>query len=205
MKNDRVTYWQAHLCLAFLCLDVMLSLGSWMYASLFPVENVRSLLSAEAVRWLFRHGVRRMASPYFVWIILAGAAWGCALKSGLWSVLNQRTRPLLFREHAALKVCAFFLLAAVVCLLLLTCVPHAILLSATGHLYPSPYIPSAFPLACLLACSLSVVYGYVSGNFTSVVQVFRALTSGVRMMASWGVVGILAIFSYCLFSYVFER
>lgn len=204
MKSDRVTYWQAYLCLAFLCLDVVLSLGTWIYVSLFPVENIHSLLSAEAVRWLFRHGVRRMASPYFVWIILAGAAWGCTIKSGLWDVLSRRTRPLLFRESAALKVCVFVLLSIVACLLLLTCIPHAILLSATGHLYPSPYVSSIFPLTCLLVCSLSVVYGYVSGNITSIVQVFRALTSGVRMMASWGVVGMSALFSYCLFSYIFE-
>ena len=72
MKN-KILAW---LSVVLLIVEVVLVVGSWLYAALNPESGVRSLFSSEGIRWAFGGYIHQMQSPLLVWLILAGMAYG---------------------------------------------------------------------------------------------------------------------------------
>ena len=108
-------------------------LVSWLFSAAYPTSGVRSLLSAEGLRWLMGHFSDLLATPLLVWIVLCSIAWGCLSRSCLLH------RPTNYRERRA-QFMALLLLGIIVgVMVLLTAIPHAVLLSAVGGLWPSPF------------------------------------------------------------------
>ena len=68
-------------------------------------------------------------------------------------------------------------------MLLLTAVPHAVLLSVTGDLYPSPFSESIVPVTSFSIALLSVVYGGITSVFSSLTDVYHSLVRGVSRCA----------------------
>jgi aminobenzoyl-glutamate transport protein len=95
------------------------------------------------------------------------------------------------------------LLACVVVMLLLTAIPHAILLSATGDLFPSPFSASLIPVAAFSVCASSIVYGIVAGTFQSLSDVYNALLYGIRWAAPVFLFYILVMQLYESLRFVF--
>ena len=61
--------------------------------------------------------------------------------------------------------------------------PHAVLLSATGTLWPSPFSASLVPVMAFALLSAAVLYGIVAGTFASLADVYHALLDGLRLSA----------------------
>ena len=119
-------------------------LVSWLLSAAFPSSGLRSLLSSEGLRWLMGHFAEMIATPVLAWLLLCAMAWGCLARSGL------LLRPTNYRERRA-QVMALLLLAVIVgVMLLLTAIPHAVLLSAVGGLWPSPFSSSLVPVVAVL-------------------------------------------------------
>ena len=75
------------------------------------------------------------------------------------------------------------LVVCVVVVVLLAFIPHALLLSATGRLWPSPFSAALIPIVAFVLMLVSAVYGIVSGCFSSLRAVYDALLYGLRGVA----------------------
>lgn len=177
--------------LALLLAEGLAILVSWLITAAMPESPMRSMLSHEGIRWLFGHFVDNVAQPLLVWLLLAATAWGAAIESGLVGLWGSRGR-LAYRQRVAVRMVAVVAVAIIVVMLLLTAVPHAVLLSVTGGLWPSSFSVAVVPVICLSVSLLSVVYGVMSGTLRSVGSVFHALTVGI---ASWRGVWLLYVLS----------
>lgn len=192
------------LSLAFL--QILLILGSWVVTSAMPELQMRSLLSSEGVRWFFGHFVSNLTTPLLVDIILLVVGIGCAQSSGLWKVITDcfGRRRLSFSDRAGLHVAVVELVVFVVVMILLTCVPHGILLSVTGHLFPSSFSISLIPVLsfAMVVCSLS--FKVVSNHSLSMKQLCDILTYGITKYALLFPVYILAVELYSSVVFVFS-
>ena len=135
------------LCLVTVIAETLLVILSWLLSAM-RVEGVRSLLSSEGIRWFFSSFNDLIASPVLVGLLVLMCTLGCLQKSRVTTIFGGK-KSINFRDRLALYVALAFLLIYVVIIILLTLMPHAILLSATGHLFPSSAVvwcPSS-PLA----------------------------------------------------------
>lgn len=187
----------ARLCAALLVGEAVLILTSWILSATMT-RGVRSLLSGEGIRWLLGGFTEAMASPLFVWLVLVLIALGSLVRSGLLGVVRsllsgRRASVAGYRDRVALRAVLVFLIIYVAVVLLLTVVPHAILLSATGSLWPSPFSRSIVPLATFGLTLVAVAFGVISGRLMSLSDILEALCLGLRRGAPLLVVYILAM------------
>ena len=149
-------------------------LVSWLMNAAAPDSGVRSLLSGEGLRWLLGRFADTLAMPLLVWLVLLSMAYGCLLRSGL------LRRPATYREQRALPLALAVLAAIVIVMVLLTAVPHAVLLSVTGSLWPSPFSASLPSVVAFTVVLVSSVYGTVAGTFGRVADIYDALIDGLH-------------------------
>lgn len=182
--------------------EVALAVGSWGVSALLPDVGVRSLLSGEGIRWFFGHFTESLAQPLLVWLVVVSSAVGCTHDSGIVGALRAIGRNS-FRERMALLFAAAILLFFVVLIALLVLSPHAILLSATGRVVPSPFSVAVVPVAAFLAVLSSMVYGVASGRYLSLKAVFHSLFLGIERAAPLFIVYIVVIQLYYSLIFVF--
>ena len=77
---------------------------------------------------------------------------------------------LAYRERIGLRLALVEFLLAIVIMLLLTVVPHAILLSVTGQLFPSNFSVSLIPTLSFILLVMSLSYGVTGGTINSVAE-----------------------------------
>ena len=182
MKNSTIR--RAHERLALLAFwlmvaEALLVILSWLFSAT-RMESVRSLLSSEGIRWFFGYFTGMVASPLLVWLILLLVALGCLQKSGLAQFFTfSPSHSFTFRDKLALRVSLVFLVIYIIIIVLLTLTPHAILLSATGHLFPSAFSRSLVPTLAFGICFISITFGLVSGRLHSLSDILNALSSGI--------------------------
>lgn len=165
------------LCMAVVIAETLLVILSWLLSAL-RVEGVSSLLSSEGIRWFFNSFNDLIASPLLAWLLLMLCALGCLQKSGVTMVFGG-TKAVNFRDRLALYVALAFLLIYVVIIILLTLMPHAILLSATGHLFPSAFSHSLVPIIAFGICIFSVAFGLMAGVMRNLSDILQALSFGI--------------------------
>ena len=188
---------------ALLIAEVALILLSWILSAA-GVEGVRSLLSGEGVRWFVGDFTRTMASPLLAWLILLMIAVGAFLRSELTSLWHEgRLRIVSYRDRTAFRVAFVLMVAYIAAILLLTVVPHAVLLSASGALFPSPFSRSIIPFVAFGITLVSIAFGMVSGRMQSLSDVLEALTFGIRRYASLLILYIFCIQLYQSLRFVF--
>lgn len=175
MKRDR---WGAYLMVALVVAQALLVLASWLLPAAMPEDFTRSLLSAEGIRWFMGRFALNMSSIWLVWLLLISIAVGAVRGCGV-----LRYDRSFYRQRVGLRLAIAELLAFVVILLLLTIVPHAILLNVMGGLLPSSFTQSLIPYLCFMLVVMSVSYGVMSGQLDSLVAVYRLLTDGIRLAA----------------------
>ena len=202
--------------LILLLSEALLFILSWLLSAT-RMEGVRSLISSEGIRWFFGSWQTLFASPLLVWLLLCLIAWGCLRKSGLIklftfhsslftslsSLFTFHSSLFTYRDRLALRVSLVFLVIYLVILALLTLTPHAILLSATGHLFPSAFSRSLVPVIAFGVCLVSVTFGLVSGRLRSLADILDALSTGIAHGASLIVVYLFAIQLFESFRFVF--
>jgi len=166
----------AYATLLLVLLQVAVVMGSWLLSAASPNLPIRSLLSSEGLRWLFGQLAYNLCTPPLLWIILGVFAVSVCRASGLVDALRDVKR-LSSPQRYALGAAALVLLAGVVCMFLLTFTPQAILLNATGGLFPSSFSECVVPILLIQLCLVAVTYGVTCGRLTSVVGVFRCFTA----------------------------
>ena len=194
MKSSR-------LCMVLLVAEGVLVIVSWLLSAL-RLEGVRSLLSSEGVRWFIGGFSNIVASPLLAWLLLILIACGSIQQSGVVSLFSQKG-PKSFRDKLALRVACVFLALYVLVICLLTLMPHAILLSAKGSLFPSAFSRSILPIVCFGITLFSVVYGMMSGHKKTGEDVIGILTYGIRQGSSLIIIYIFAIQLYASLRFVF--
>ncbi len=164
------------LALLLVLCQLLLILGSWLYGAAFPDSGVHSLLTGEGIRWFLGRFAHVLATPLLVWIVLLSMSYGVFSQSGL-----LRTKRFTgYRERRALAISAGFLVVYVLVLLLWTLIPRAVLLSATGALWPSPFSNAMVPVIAFGITASSTLYGTIAGNFHSLQDVYDSLLYGIR-------------------------
>lgn len=183
-------------CVAFGVAELLLVILSWLLSAT-RLEGVRSLISSEGIRWFVGEFIYTLASPLLVWLLLALVALGCLQRSGLMS----RGRG--YRDRVALRVSLSFIIIYVVIICLLTLMPHAILLSVTGSLFPSAFSRALVPIICFGVGVLSISFGMVSGRLHTLTDILDALTFGLQQGAPLIILYIMFFQFYASLLFVF--
>ena len=154
--------------LILLAVQVLLIFVSWLITAVAPESHIHSLLSQEGLRWLFGSFVDNITQPPLVWMILL------AMTVGTWrSSVPRHTRiiipPLVWVELAVILAV----------MILLTVVPHAILRSVTGSLFPSSFSHSIFPVVCITTIICAITIGFANNRLHTLADIYDALIFGL--------------------------
>ena len=166
-----------HVALALVFAELLLILVSWIMSAAMPMSGVRSLLSSEGIRWFLGHFADMLATPVLVWLLLLAMAWGCLHRCGILDVRHT------YRSRRAWWLSVVFMVLYIGVVLLLTLMPHAVLLSVSGSLWPSPFSASLIPVAGFGLLSTGIVYGVIAGSFQSLTDIYESLLHGLRQAA----------------------
>ncbi|HRM57443.1 MAG TPA: ABC transporter substrate-binding protein, partial [Prevotella sp.] len=140
----------AYVALALGLAQIGIMLTAWLLTAAWPEDFTRSFLSAEGVRWFFGKFQTNLASPVLVWLLVCSIAWGAYRQSHIREYDRRE-----YRQRFAMGVTMFELTLAVLVMLALTMLPHAILLNVMGGLLPSSFSQSIIPYCAFsvtLAC-----------------------------------------------------
>ena len=154
-------------------------LVSWLLAAAIPTSGVRSLLSSEGLRWLLGHFSDMLGTPVLLCLLLLLMAYGSLKGCG---ILHFKSS---YRHSRALIITFMLAVFYVGAIVLLVMMPHAVLLSATGSLWPSPFSAAIVPLLAFGITLLSAVYGYVADSYRTISDVYQSLIDGIRKGAPW--------------------
>lgn len=196
--------------------QLALILLSWLITAAFPELPIRSLLSSEGVRWFFGSFTANQLTPLLAWFITAVMAVGACVRSRLWAAFCTKMSELLhrrdstdgrqglhYRERIGLRLALAEFMVYVVIMLLLTVVPHAILLSVTGELFPSAFSSSLIPSLSFVLIVMSLSYGVASGTVDSVARMHRVLVGGLEAGARIVPAYVIGVQLYMSLLYVF--
>ena len=92
---------------------------------------------------------------------------------------------------------------AVVVLALLTLMPHAVLLSAVGRLFPSSFTNGLVPVLAFAVGAMSLTYGFMVGKLKTVYDAFLLMSGGVAAVAPLVVVYVFVAELYHSILFVF--
>lgn len=164
------------MALVLLLAQLLLVLVSWILSAASPTSAVRSMLSEEGIRWYLGHFSDMLATPVLVCMLLLAMAYGCIVK-------GVAIKAQSFREQRARLFTLIFLLAYAGIVLSLVLLPQAILRSASGALWPSPFSASLIPVTAFGLMLSAVVYGVVAGRFNRLTDVYDAVLYGIKKTA----------------------
>ena len=204
---SRVKTWVPYVAVLLFVAQLLLMLGSWIYSAVFPMSGVRSLLSSEGMRWFLGHFADVLATPLLVWLVLLAMAYGVLRQSRLlpFSRRDSYTLPTGYRERRARLMTLLLAVVYVGVILLFTLTPHAVLLSATGNLWPSPFSRSLVPLVAFGVMLVSAFYGLAAGHLSSLRDLYDALVDGLRRAAPFMFFYVLIMQIYESLCYVLQQ
>ena len=211
MSVERIRHLFANVILLLIVAELLLVFASWLWAATTTTEGVRSLISEEGVRWLFGNFTDILSGPWLVHLLLLSMAGGNLWRSGLLRMSSKS-----YRGRLAIRLTIITFLLFVVVLLLLIAVPHAILLSATGAVFPSPFSRAIVPLfslgvvlvstdspAFIRRTVLSTVHGWASGRYVSFADIVGSWSYGISQAAPLFVLYVLLMQLYKSLLFVF--
>ena len=176
--------------------ELLLVLLSWLLSATMT-EGVRSMLSGEGVRWFFGSFASVLSSQWLVWLLLLSMSGGSLWKSGLLDVFRSSVSRTLsspsYRQRVALRSTAVVGTLYVIVIMALTAVPHAVLLSATGQLFPSAFSRALVPIVAFGVSLVSAVFGLMSGRFGTLYDVVSSLSYGISKAAPLFVLYVVVV------------
>ena len=191
----------SRLCMVLLVAEGVLVIVSWLLSAL-RLEGVRSMLSSEGIRWFVGGFSVIVASPLLAWLLLMLIACGSIQQSGVIPLLGSKGN-ISFRDRLALRVASVFVLLYAIVICMLTIMPHAILLSVKGSLFPSAFSRSILPIICFGVTLFSIVFAMMSGHKKTGEDIIDILSYGIRQGASLVIIYIFAIQFYASLRFVF--
>ena len=206
-----------YIVLVLLVSQLALILLSWLVTAAFPELPMRSVLSSEGIRWFFGSFVSNQLPPLLIYFIMAVMAVGACVRSRLYDALREtlsNTRSSLttssnhqhkvhYREKVGLRIALVEFIVYVIIMILLTAIPHAILLSVTGQLFPSSFSSSFIPSLSLIIIIMSLTYGVASGTIDSVAKMHKVLVGGLEVGSRLVPTYVVGIQLYMSIRYVF--
>lgn len=163
--------------------EAMVVVGSWIGSVIYP-DDVTSMLSSEGVRWFVGSFTSVVATPLLVNIVLVGMSYGLVRESGIIDVLRHgKWHELSYTERLALQMSAVTAIGFVAVILLLTFLPHAVLLNAHGSIFGSSFSRGILPMLCYGTSLSAAVYGLCSQRISYVHSFADALISGIRAVS----------------------
>ena len=182
-------------------LQTILIFGSWIVSAAIPDSQICPLIGAGGLRWFFSSFAQDMASPLLVYIILLTLTVNVFVNSGLIELFSQNHK-INMQKRFALNVVLVELCTFIVLIVLLTAIPHAVLLSVTGELFPSSFSSGLIPMLCLLVTIMSISYGLVSGSLRGFYDIWNSITTGSNYLPPVCFVYILLLQLVSSLSYV---
>lgn len=175
-----------------------------------PDFTIHSLLSSEGIRWFCSTFTENLLSPILMWLILSFMAYGAVTSCGVIksdfkngnAPGNSADMPYLFRRRHAIRIVFAEIIIAICIMLLLSVVPHATLLNAIGHLYPSSFSQIIIPYIMFVIIVCSLTYGLVFGTIRSIGDAYNILTVGLTRLAKFIPLYILTVQLYCSLRFV---
>lgn len=195
MKSKICAYAMLLLALA----QIVLILVSWLITAAMPDVFPRSMLSPEGIRWFFGSFSDNLESPWLVGILLICIAWGTLQTSGL-----LHFDCTIYRHRNALRLVLIELVLFVAVILMLTIVPHAILLNVMGGIEASSFSRSILPYICFAVIVMSLSFGAVSNRLQGIEAMGESLSEGIRSAAPYFVIYILVNQLYSSIEYLFR-
>ena len=192
----------ARLALVLGVFQLIAVLGSWIFKAVNSELPLRSLLSAEGIRWMVGSIGDNLAGRGLVWLLLGSMAFGSVKFCGILDV-PRKWKAMSFWDRFGVMVALAELLVIVVLTLLLTVLPHAVLLGVTGNLYPSSFSKSLFFIICLSVCLICVSFGVVSSRLRSLEEVCDCLVAGISYTLPLWLIYVLAIELYASLQFIF--
>lgn len=178
--------------------QIVLVLVSWLITAAMPDVFPRSMLSPEGIRWFFGSFSDNLESPWLVGLLLICIAWGTLQTSGL-----LHFDCTIYRHRNALRLVLIELVLFVAVILLLTIVPHAILLNVMGGIEASSFSRSILPYICFAVIVMSLSFGAVSNRLQGIEAMGESLSEGIRSAAPYFVIYILVNQLYSSIEYLF--
>ena len=197
-------YW---ITLLFAFAQIGLILASWLLTAAMPTAAFHSLLSGGGMRWFFGNFATNLADPILIYIIVLVIAWGSIRASGLCEAVKSLTGlhrpPLTSQQKFALKGSLLLLFIELLVVFLLTFLPHAILLSITGELFPSSFSAGLIPILAFMGTSVAICYSLLSRKLQSVYEVGQAMCSASSWLMPLLLLYVFASVFHHSFGYVF--
>ena len=190
--SDRELRWAGLLVAVLLAALALLAVASWALASLGL--SVESLFSDESLRWLFSSQMINAVVPVGQWVLLASVVVGAIGYSGLTAQVP--------RLNNALVTASLTFAACLAVFALLFFASGSPLRSATGRLFPTPFLSGFIRALAVSLILAAAVYGGVSGKLRTWQHYFSLLFIGIQRFAPWLVVSVLAALLYHIFCYV---
>ncbi|MDD6553535.1 MAG: ABC transporter substrate-binding protein [Prevotellaceae bacterium] len=173
-------------------LQIITVLASWLVTAMMPELSWHSLLSSEGIRWFFGQFVRLQLSPLLLWLIIGSMAYGAFTGCGV----TRLRRPLGYSDRLALRWSVITALIGIAVMTVLVALPHALLLSVTGDLFPSAFSRSLIPFICLQTIISSLTFGVLSGRLSDVFSCIVVVTRGIAKAAPLFLIEVLAMELY---------
>lgn len=172
--------------------QVITVLASWLVTAMMPELSWHSMLSSEGIRWFFGQFVRLQLSPLLLWLTIGSMAYGAVTDCGI----TRLRRPLSYSDRLALRWALITALTGVIVMILLVALPHALLLSVTGDLFPSAFSRSLIPFLCLQTIISALTFGVLSGRLPDVYSCIAAVTHGMAKAAPLFLIEVLGMELY---------
>lgn len=162
---------------------------SWIGSAMgYPLYN---LFSEEGVRWFYAHMHERFTTSLLAVVFPVVLICGSLIRSGLGQLLKdicrikgRRTR-ITYRQKTALMIAGIFFAVYFIIMLLLVLLPQAVLLSATGHIWPSPFAYGILPVSALGIQITAMIYANLSNHLHGLSETLSVMYWGIQRYAIW--------------------
>lgn len=196
--------WPTYLLASLVAVYLVIVFATWVgFAAGF---HVRTLLSAEGIRWFFLNNAKIFLAPTQVYLILFISVIGAFKRSGLdeFVVKYFGKGKMTYRQKVAFICMNIYVLVYMTVFIGLIIPPHAILLSATGSLTSSPFISGFIPVFTLCLHLASIIYGSISNRLRNMYECLSVLYWGIARYAIWIIIYFTVILTWKTICYSFS-
>lgn len=162
---------------------------SWIGSTMgYPLQNI---FSDEGIRWFYAHLNESLTTPLLAFVFPVTMLCGAVARSGLGRLLKDLCRirgervRITYRQKTALGISATFFTVYFATALLCVLTPHAVLLSATGHIYPSPFAHGILPVTALGVQLTAMIYANLSNHLHGLGEILSVVYWGIQRYAVW--------------------
>ncbi len=184
--------------LAILISICILSVLSW-------IGNVygwdcRNVLSADGLRWaIARFMIHLNAAPWGYFIMLTAAI--SVVKES--AILEGLTGPKNLKQKRAYMLVAIIMIVLISLVVLMILLPGNLFLSAFGTFRNSALERGVFAILTIVVYAISVIYGYATGRFFNLRDIYMATVSLPQRMATYFITLFLTSQLVAFITYIF--